>query len=280
MKSEIAQTKKGTIEYTSLGSGPTILVSHGTSTDCFSTTLVDPLVKSGFRVVTPSRPGYGRTPAEVGTTAREAAEAMLAFLDTLGVETCVLIAISGGGPTGETLAALNPARFSKLVLAAAISHTEGRQQESSYKAQQTFYGPIHGLIWGGLGLMSRISPRSIAKQTLTIFSTYDPAEGLSKLSPEDIQVICRFYQGHSSRKGALLDFNHTVDENLLGGISLPTLVIHSRYDNSVPFSHAEWSLSHIPNARLCEGGITGHFFWVGPDKERINRDLIAFLKDK
>jgi hypothetical protein len=61
---------------------------------------------------------------------------------------------------------------------------------------------------------------------------------------------------------------------------MPTLVIHSRYDNSVPFSHAEWSLSHIPNSMICEGGITGHFFWVGPDKERIIGDLISFLRKK
>ena len=51
----------------------------------------------------------------------------------------------------------------------------------------------------------------------------------------------------------------------MASIRQPTLVIHSREDNSVPFAHAEWALKHIPHAELCEAGFTGHFFWVGPD---------------
>lgn len=108
----------------------------------------------------------------------------------------------------------------------------------------------------------------MARQTLAIFSTHDPDDGMSKLSAEDVDKICRFYQGHSSRKGALADNAHTMGAEFLKSIRQPTLVIHSREDNSVPFSHAEWSLEHIPQAELCEAGITGHFFWVGPNYER------------
>jgi predicted alpha/beta hydrolase family esterase len=45
----------------------------------------------------------------------------------------------------------------------------------------------------------------------------------------------------------------------------PTLVVHSREDGAVQFSHAEWSLAHIRDAVLVEAGIPGHFFWVGPN---------------
>ncbi|MDR3561732.1 MAG: hypothetical protein P4N59_09885 [Negativicutes bacterium] len=45
----------------------------------------------------------------------------------------------------------------------------------------------------------------------------------------------------------------------------------------MPFSHAEWSLKHIPQAALCEAGCTGHFFWVGPDFSRIAQQMVAFL---
>jgi hypothetical protein len=57
-------------------------------------------------------------------------------------------------------------------------------------------------------------------------------------------------------------------------------VIHSREDNSVPFAHAEWSLKHIPQAELCEAGITGHFFWIDPDFKRISQHLVTFLDKK
>jgi pimeloyl-ACP methyl ester carboxylesterase len=139
---------------------------------------------------------------------------------------------------------------------------------------------MHQLIWGMLGLMSRLSPRSMARQTLAIFSTHDPDDGLGRLSPEDIEKICRFYRGRSSRKGALTDATHTVGADLLKTVTQPTLLIHSREDNSVPFTHSEWSLEHIPQAELCEAGFTGHFFWIGPDFVRISRRMLDFLQEK
>jgi pimeloyl-ACP methyl ester carboxylesterase len=71
-----------------------------------------------------------------------------------------------------------------------------------------------------------------------------------------------------------------VGADLLQSIRQPTLLIHSREDNSVPFSHAEWSLEHIPQAELCESGCTGHFFWVGPDYARVSQRLVGFLGEE
>lgn len=280
MNSQLAQTLKGPIEYTALGEGPVVLVCHGTSSNCFSVDLMQPLVDAGFCVLTPSRPGYGRTPLEVGRSASEAAEALIALMDNLQIKACSIVAISGGGPTGIALAAKYPRRMDRLVLAAAVSRPEERPNEPSYNNQAAFYGPMHSVLWSMLGMMSRLSPRSMARQTLMIFSSHNPDDGLRQLSPQDIQKICRFYQGRSSRKGALNDAAHTVGVDLLKAVTQPTLVIHSREDNSVPFSHAEWSLKHIPQATLVEAGITGHFFWVGPDFRRISQRLVAFLQEK
>lgn len=277
MKSLIAQTSQGPVEYTSLGSGPAVLVCHGTSSNCFSTGEAEPLAAAGFQVLTPSRPGYGRTPLETGRTAAQAAEALVALLDSLNVHTCSVVAISGGEPTGIALAAGFPQRVERLVLAAALSRPEDRQKEPSYKDQMAFYGPMHNLTWGMLGLMSRLSPRAMARQSLVIFSTHDPEDGMTRLSTEDIAKFCRFYQGKSSRKGALNDATHTVGADLLARVRQPTLVIHSREDQSVPFAHAEWSLKHIPQAELCESGFTGHFFGIGPDFVGISQRMVAFL---
>ena len=245
MESQIAVTSKGRIEYTLLGSGPVILVCHGTSSNCFSTAGDTPLVDDGFSVLTPSRPGYGRTPLEVGPTAALAAEAFIALLDGLGIQTCVVMAISGGGPTGLALAAFHPARVTRLVMIEAISQPEVRANEPSYKSQVDFYGPTHSMTWFMLQLASRMSPRNMARQTMAIFSTHDPDDALRQLSPDDISSICRFYQGHSSRAGALSDLAHTVGKELLQKIQAPTLVIHSREDKSVPFTQAEWTLANI-----------------------------------
>ena len=278
MNSHIAQTAKGPIEYTLYGDGPVVLVCHGTSSNCYATDSTEPLVAAGFRVLTPSRPGYGRTPLNVGRTAAQAAEALIALLESLGIQTCSVLAISGGGPTGVALAAEFPQRVRLLVLAEAISRPEDRTNEPAYRSQVAFYGPMHNAVWSLLRLTSNLWPRSMARQTLAIFSTHDPDDALRRLSAEDIEKIRQFYQGQSSRQGALNDLTHTVGADLLRAVSQPTLIIHSREDKSVPFSHAEWSLAHIPQATLCESGFTGHFHWVGPDYAGVSQNMIAFLK--
>jgi pimeloyl-ACP methyl ester carboxylesterase len=278
IESKIARTSCGPIEYTLLGKGPMVLVCHGTSSNCFSVEVSASLLEAGFAVLTPSRPGYGRTPLDVGTSAKQAAEAIVALLDCLEIDLCAVNAVSGGGPTGVALAANYPERVRRLALIAAITKTEDRTHEPSYESQKAFYGPLHGMFWKLLGLISRLSPSGMARQTMTIFSTHDPEDVLRQLTTEDIQKICRFYQGRSSRAGAMNDLGHAVGKDLLQKVRVPTLVIHSREDKSVPFSHAEWTLAHSPNAELCESGITGHFYWVGPDYQRVSQQLITFLK--
>jgi len=278
MISQIAQTSRGPIEYTLIGNGPVLLACHGTSANCYSTQVLESLTDAGFSLLTPSRPGYGRTPLDAGKTNAQAAEALIALLDCLKIQTCSVVAVSGGGPTGIALAARFRQRIQRLVLMAAISRPEDRPNEPSYRNQMAFYGPLHGLQWGMLRMISNLSARGMARQTLAIFSTHDPEDALSRLSPEDIESIRRFYQGRSSRLGALNDATHTVGKELLQTISVPVLVVHSREDKSVPFSHAEWSLQNIPQAILCEAGFTGHFFWVGPDYKEIIEQMAAFLR--
>jgi pimeloyl-ACP methyl ester carboxylesterase len=280
MKSQIAQTTKGPVEYTLIGRGPVVLVCHGTSQNCFSTNESAPLVEAGFSVLTPSRPGYGRTPLSVGRTAAQAAEALVALLDSLGIETCSVVALSGGEPTGVALAAGFPQRVKRLVLAEALARPEDLPNEPAYKSQVAFYGPMYSVFWGMLRIASDISPRNTARQTLAIFSTHDPEDALSRLSPEEVMKFSSFFHGQSSRKGALTDLCHTVGKDRLQEITQPTLIIHSREDKDVPFSHAEWALENIPRAELCEAGFTGHFFCVGPDFLRISHRMVAFLQEK
>ena len=279
ISSQIANTSIAPIEYTLQGQpGPVVLVCHGTSSNCFSTEAAAPLVASGFRVLTPSRPGYGRTPLAAGRSAAEAAHGLIALLDCLEIPTCSVVATSGGGPTGIALAAELPRRVTRLVLLEAISQTEARSNEPSYKVQVAFYGPSHVLMWGLLGLMARLSPRSTARQVLSSFSTHDPDDALNRLSSEDVWKVSRFFRGRSSRSGALTDLTHVVGADVLRAVQQPTLVVHSREDKSVPFAHAEYSLAHIPHAELCESGFTGHFFWIGPDFTRVSARMIAFLR--
>jgi pimeloyl-ACP methyl ester carboxylesterase len=126
MKSQIAQTVRGSIEFTWQGNGPVVLVCHGTSENCYSGRSLAPLLNAGYSILTISRPGYGRTPSDMGRSSAEAADALIALLNQLEIPQCSVIAISGGGPTGVALAANYPERVKNLVLIAANTYTENR----------------------------------------------------------------------------------------------------------------------------------------------------------
>ena len=82
--SEIIQTKKGPIEISKKGNAPYVLCLHGTPGihDGYSN-YFSYLTDAGFGVISPSRPGYGRTPLSSGPTSVEAADLLAALLDEL-----------------------------------------------------------------------------------------------------------------------------------------------------------------------------------------------------
>ena len=62
------------IEYSIIGKGEPILVMHGGHSNCNEEFGYDYLIENGFSVITPSRPGYGKTSKEVGESLTMACE--------------------------------------------------------------------------------------------------------------------------------------------------------------------------------------------------------------
>src|SRR4029453_11091823 len=112
----IARTSKGPIEYRFEGNGPTIVILNGGHCSRETRLSHEKLTEHGFSVLTPSRPGYDSTPAEVGKSAQAAADALAALLDTLQMATVDMISISAAGPTALAFVQQYPSRVRKLIL--------------------------------------------------------------------------------------------------------------------------------------------------------------------
>jgi pimeloyl-ACP methyl ester carboxylesterase len=82
---------------------------------------MEQLAEYGFSILTPSRTGYDDTPAGVGKTAQEAADALAALLQTLDISTADVIGISAAGPTALAFARRYPRKIRKLVLESAVT---------------------------------------------------------------------------------------------------------------------------------------------------------------
>jgi pimeloyl-ACP methyl ester carboxylesterase len=275
----VAQTKVGPIEYTLLGQGPVVLRLTGSMDDCESSGGNEALLGSGFSILTPSRPGYGKTPLSVGRTAPEAADAMAALMERLGISNADVIAESSGGPTAIHLAARHPERVRKLVLEEAISKYMKDVDPKGFETRKKFYDSQYGYMRYMLKILARLAPRSLARVTMSIFGTHDPDEAVKRMSKADIDSVCSFYLSWQSSWGAAAsnDMGHAADDTVLNATKAPTLIVHSRGDAAIPFAIAEYTHANIAGSELWEAPTWSHMI-TGPGAAAVDMKVVEFLK--
>lgn len=268
------------MEYVTLGKGETCLLLHGGHSNCFEVFGTEEILAAKRSALIPSRPGYGKTPASVGKSASEAADALVALLDHLSLEKVSVLAISAGGPTALHLAARYPKRVDKLVLESAVTKRWLEPRDALYKrARRMFHPRSQHLTWGMLRIFVRLTPTLIYKQMIPSFSTLATAEVLSSLTAEDRAAFRNMLLHLSSSHGFMLDIEHDVPPKLLKDITAPTLIVHSKNDNSVPLEHAFHAESHIENATLFEAKTWGHLIWLGEESAAVKARVADFLRE-
>ena len=275
----VAQTNKGQIEYTLLGQGPIVLRLTGSMDDCEYSGGNEALLAAGFSILTPSRPGYGQTPLSVGRTAPEAADAMAALMDRLGISSANVIAESCGGPTAIYLAARHPERVRKLVLEEAVSKNMRDLDPKGFETRKKFYDSQYWYMRYMLRTLALVVPRSLARTTMSIFGTHDPDEAVKRMSKADIDALCSFYlrwQPSWGQAGSN-DMEQGTETAVLNSIKAPTLIVHSREDAAVPFAVAEYSHANIAGSELWEAPTWSHMK-TGPEAAVVDTKVVEFLK--
>lgn len=277
---KIAETYKGPIEYTLKGRGPVILVVHGGHSNCLEEFGYDALLKEGYSVLTPSRPGYGGTPEYVGHTAEDTADALKNLIDYLGVDRVSVIGISAGGPTSLYFTAKYQHCVEKLVLEGAVSKAWLAKDDKYYRISKKIFNPrTQGIIWFMLRKYCNLMPHIAAKQMIPQFSTLSHDEVMEMMSEDDIEMFRRMNNRQCSDYGFMLDLEHDIDAEVLESIKAPTLIVHSKNDAFVFYEHALHSAKHIKNSQIYSENIWGHLVCMGSNKDRLNRKIIEFLKD-
>ncbi|MEX0929390.1 MAG: alpha/beta hydrolase [Balneolales bacterium] len=276
MKIEIIETNKGKIEYSMVGEGTPVLFLHGGHSNCRETLFHKGFDTSKYQLITPSRPGYGNTPLADNTTPKKTADLLVALLDYLGINKVVLYAISAGGSTSIEFAGKYPERVEKLILASAVSKQWLDKNGQVYKAAKKLFNPkTERLVWGIIRNFSGIFPSMIANNFYPQFSKNKP----HRLEKKDIQELLATFKHFSSKSGFMSDIDHDVENGLISEIQSPTLVIHSKNDNSVSYEHAEYANTMIKNSKLI--GLDnewGHLFWIGNDSHESIRKTIKFIE--
>lgn len=270
-------TDLGLVEYSSIGTGLPILIIHGGHANCHDQLPHKGLDLGNYHLITPSRPGYGKTPLGINNTPKDAANLFIALLDELKISQVVIYGISAGGWTALELAANYPERVKKLLLVSAVTKKWLNEKEKIYKTSKIIFNPKVGwLTWGMVKVFSLLTPALIAKSFFSEFSSVKDV----KITHIEIKELTNSLKTYNSKKGFINDIDQNVDGETLRKIKCPTLMLHSKNDNSVSIDHPNYAHEIISHSQLhILENKWGHMLWIGEDYRTAKELITNFISE-
>ncbi|WP_326837736.1 alpha/beta hydrolase [Amycolatopsis rhabdoformis] len=222
------------VHYTVTGSGPGLLLLHGTAATHEQWAPVVALAREAFTVVAPDFSGSGGTvdhggPVSIADLAAEA----LAAADAAGLTTFHVAGHSLGAVVAAHLAGTHPARVRSAVLHAAWPKTDARQD-----AEFRYW---LALLERGTDVFARMLPLMAFGPGYWAATTPEANEDL---------VAQLVIQPGTARQ---IEADRGVDlRPVLGAITAPTLVLSSAYDRLIEPAQQQELLTAIPHANHVE----------------------------
>ena len=277
MSGQVINTCLGEIEYCSIGKGIPVLIVHGGHSNCHDSLCYKGIDLKKFKLITPSRPGYGKTPLNNHKTPRQAADLIVALLECLSLEHVIVYGISAGGLTAIELAANYPEKVNKLVLASAVSKKWLDEHGETYRTALKLFNPkIDKITWGMVRFFSSIFPTMVAKSFYPQFSKHP----IHKLKKFDIQELIFTMKYLNSKTGFINDIDQNINDDVITMIKCATLIIHSENDNSVSLEHPRHANKMIKNSKIkILQNEWGHLIWIGSDSLKSMENTITFMEE-
>lgn len=277
MNGKVINTRLGEIEFSSIGEGIPVLILHGGHSNCHETLCTKGFDLNKFQLITPSRPGYGKTPLNNNKTPAQAADLIVELLAYLSIDKVIVYGISAGGLTAIAMAGNHPNKVSKLILASAISKKWLNERGKVYQTAKKIFNPkVEKLTWGMVRFFSMLFPNTMAKQFYPQFSKFSN----HKLNQEDIRELVSSMKNYNSKMGFVNDIDQNINNGLITKVKCPTLIIHSEYDNSVSLTHPEHANKMIKNSKIeIIQNEWGHLLWIGADSKESIIKTLAFIEE-
>lgn len=281
---QTADTANGRVEYADTGSGDPVLFVHGSPGGADQAVMMTAfLVDAGFRVITPSRPGYCGTVLDDANATPEAQAALhAALLDTLGLDQVALACWSGGGPSTYLLASSHPERVTAIAAIAAVSHA------------YTFEGTSESLLMAGKA-GRWIMQQLVHHAPKTVVQSLAKEEG--DLDKHQLKALVDHIWNDDAKRAFVLSLAELVtgperhaglanDQAQFPGIgdlglhtiAAPTLLVHGTADGDVAPEQSDHAQAEVPGAELLAVADGTHVAaWTDPTSDAIQARIIDHL---
>ncbi|MEJ2209355.1 MAG: alpha/beta hydrolase [Anaerolineae bacterium] len=246
----------GAIEYTDGGSGPDVLVVHGSGGGYDQGELiVQAVLGDRFHWIAPSRFGYLGSALPAGATWDDQAHAFAYLLDHLGLARVAVVALSQGGPSALLFAVLHPERVSSLSLIScgvvasadtdqAGANAKGRILRLIYRSDLIYWAISTLFKRQFMGLMG--ATRAVVAG-LTSEQRRLAERVIDDMNPASLRAAGVVFDNEAQLPGARI-----------AAIEAPTLIFHARDDTLQLYHNADFAASTIPGARLMSFEHGGH----------------------
>lgn len=251
------------------GSGPTIVLLHGTSASLHTWEGWATALRDHYNVVRVDLPGFGLTgPTPDGHYEIEVyTRFMKALFDKLNIQTCILAGNSFGGRVAWETALAHPTRVSKLVLVDAGGYPNpDAKLPLGFRLART---PV----------LKRLAKYSLTRSLIekSLRNVYgDP----SKVTPELVSLYYDLAVRAGNREALVKRFEqvpHGPGSERVRGIKIPTLILWGDRDRLIPPDHAVKFHTDIANSQLVVFEGLGHVPHE-EDPAKTAAPVLVFLK--
>ncbi|WP_029921420.1 alpha/beta fold hydrolase [Nevskia soli] len=269
----IIMTDGTVIYYKDWGTGPAVVFSHGypLSSDAWENQMFF-LSQHGYRVIAHDRRGFGRSsqPGH-GNDMDTYADDLAALAEALDLKDATFIGHSmGGGEIARYIGRHGQKRVGKIALVGAVPPFLLQTPSNPGGAPMSVFDDMRQAV---------LADRSQWYKDVTMpYYSYNRAGAKVSEGIRDEFWRQGMVTGMPAAYHAIGAFAETDFTDNLKSITVPTLVIHGLDDQIVPFElSGKRSAELVKNARLITYEKGSHGL-ILTERDRVNEDLLAFLK--
>lgn len=265
----------GSIHYHEVGEGEPLVFLHGSGPGVsgwanFAGNLAT--FSERYRCLVPDLPGFGRSDPPEGHPMQAGPDAIVRFLDKLGIERAPIIGNSMGGGVGAKVAADHPDRVTRLVTIGGVginlltpAPSEGIKLLTAFVEDPTrerLVEWMESMVFDPAVLSQELIDMRLAQAT----QPHIMVEAKKMYSKERLPMIRQTLNG----AGAALSIAH------LPNIQAPTLLFWGRDDRVTPLDMALVPLRLIPKCELHVIYDCSHWVMI-ERREEFENVTLAFL---